>query len=358
MAHIYDHGGNIFSVARQRGFSATESIDFSASINPLGLSANVKNAISTAIDSLIHYPDNSCGELKQTLAEIHGLTAEHFSIANGSTETIYNLPAMIRGKKALIVSPAFSEYAYALQQHHWEVRHFILSADNDFDLDLNQLEAALEEGYDALYICNPGNPSGKLFPPETITEIYRLCGEFGTFMVLDEAFIDFCPESSAAEEILKGEHGIVLRSMTKFYGFPGLRLGYALAVPSLISRLSAMGGPWSVNTLAQAAGLAALRDKEYAASTLTYMEAERKRMFSLLSGIEQITPYPSRANFLLSKLNNAMTASELKEQLMQSRILIRDCSTFTGLSSQFFRVAIKTTAENDKLIHCLKETFA
>jgi threonine-phosphate decarboxylase len=164
MAHIYDHGGNIFSVARQRGFSATESIDFSASINPLGLSENVKSAISTAIDSLIHYPDNSCGELKQTLAEIHGLTAEHFSIANGSTETIYNLPAMIRGKKALIVSPAFSEYAYALQQHHWEVRHFILSADNDFDLDLNQLEAALEEGYDALYICNPGNPSGKLFP--------------------------------------------------------------------------------------------------------------------------------------------------------------------------------------------------
>lgn len=355
MSHSYEHGGNLISMARQRGFSPADSIDFSASINPLGISPLVREAITGALDTLVHYPDNDCGELKQTLSRIHGVPADYFAIANGSTEIIYNLPALLPGKSALIISPSFSEYAYALLQHHYEVRHLILSPDNGFALDMEALAIALEEDYDALYLCNPGNPSATLYPREVVEQIYALCRDADTFLVLDEAFMDFCEEASAKESIIASDHGIVLRSMTKFYGFPGLRLGYAMAAPPLIERLTSMGGPWSVNTLAQVAGVAALNDEEYARRSIEYVAGLREGFSQALSGFPQLTVYPSSANFLLVQLDSSMTSTELKERLVEKQILIRDCSSFTGLSNRFFRVAVRTEGENARLLECLGE---
>jgi threonine-phosphate decarboxylase len=358
MSHSYEHGGNLFSLARQRGFSPADSIDFSASINPLGISPRVREAITQALDSLVHYPDNDCGELKQTLSRVHGVPPEYFSIANGSTETIYNLPSLLPGKSALIVSPSFSEYAYALLQHHCEVRHLILSPRDNFSLDLGTLATALAEDYDALYLCNPGNPSGTLYPREQVEQVYALCRKTDTFLVLDEAFMDFCEQASAKEIIIASDHGIVLRSMTKFYGIPGLRLGYAMAAPSLIERLTSMGGPWSVNTLAQVAGVAALNDGEYARRSVEYVTGLRQALSRALSGFPQLTVYPSSANFLLVELDATITSSELKERLVEKQILIRDCSSFAGLSNRFFRVAVRTEAENARLLECLGEILA
>lgn len=355
MSLTYEHGGNIFSMARQRGFSPTESIDFSASINPLGISPRVKEAIVAALDSLVHYPDNGCEELVQALAEVHGVPAEYIAVANGSTEIIYNLPQMLPGKSALVISPSFSEYAYALHQHHCEVRHLILSPRDNFALDPDVLRKALDEDYDALYLCNPGNPSGMLYPRQVIEQVYDHCRETGTFLVLDEAFMDFCEEASAKQVIAASDHGIVLRSMTKFYGIPGLRLGYAIAAPPLIERLTSMGGPWSVNTLAQVAGVTALRDHEYVKRSIEYIARLRDELRRGLSRFPQLSVYPSSANFLLVEIRSSITSTELKERLMERMILIRDCSSFTGLSNRFFRVAVRTEEENSRLLECLRE---
>src|ERR1039457_3926696 len=213
MSPTCDHGGNIFAVARQLGFSPADTMDFSASINPLGVSEKVRQAIIGALDSLIHYPDNSCSTLKQVLADFHGLTPAHFAVANGSTEIIYTLPALMSGTRALIISPAFSEYGYALQQHKWEVDHFVLSPQDNFSLDLNSLRIRLDKGYDALYLCNPGNPSGILYPRRVIEQVYELCRAKGIFLVLDEAFMDFCENASAKQSIIATDQGVVLRSM-------------------------------------------------------------------------------------------------------------------------------------------------
>jgi threonine-phosphate decarboxylase len=355
MSHTYEHGGNIISMARQHGFSPTDSIDFSASINPLGLSPKVREAIIGALDSLVHYPDNDCGELKQALAGFHGVPPEYIAIANGSTEIIYNLPALLPGKSVLIISPSFSEYSHALLQHRCEVRHMILSPNDNFSLDLERLSRVLDEYYDALYLCNPGNPSGMLYPRQVIEQVYDLCRATGTFLVLDEAFMDFCEKASAKDMIITSDHGIVLRSMTKFYGIPGLRLGYAMAAPALIERLTSMGGPWSVNTLAQTAGVAALADEEYSKRSIEYIAGLREDFSRSLSGFPQLTVYPSNANFLLVEINSGITSTELKQRLMEKMILIRDCSTFTGLSNRFFRVAVRTESENARLLECLRE---
>jgi len=354
LPHTYDHGGNIFDIARQLGSELSDMIDFSASINPLGLSLMVRKAVICALDSLVHYPDNTHRELKQALATYHGLSPANIAVANGSTEIIYHLPAMLPGKRALIISPSFNEYVRSLLQRHWEARHFILTPESNFSIDLAALEQALAGGYDALYLCNPGNPNGTLYTSRTIEQIYRLCIASGTFLVLDEAFMDFCEDSSAKHFIVKGDNGIVLRSMTKFFGIPGLRLGYALSSSTLAERLDDMGGPWSVNTLAQAAGVAALKDSEHNLRTIDYIRRERRDFHDRLSEIRQLRVYPSSANFLLAEITGNMSAGELRDRLMHQRLLIRDCTNFMGLTPQFFRIAVRTSEENERLVEALK----
>jgi threonine-phosphate decarboxylase len=354
MSHTYDHGGNVFDVARQLGIAPGDIADFSASINPLGLSAMVKKAIICSMESLVHYPDSSHRELKQELADYHVVSPANIVIANGSTELIYNLPAMLHGKRALIVSPSFSEYVRALGQQHWEAKHFILKHENNFALDLEALKHTLAEGYDALYLCNPANPGGTLYPLRIIEQVYSLCIESGTFLVLDEAFMDFCEEASAKRFMVKGDNGIVLRSMTKFFGIPGLRLGYAIASSTLVEHLDAMGGPWSVNTLALAAGVAALRDSEHNHQTLEYIRLERRKLFEKLSEFKQLKAFPSSVNYLLLQVVNGMSSWEIRDKLMLQRILVRDCASFMGLSSQFIRVAVRTAEENERLVSGLK----
>lgn len=353
MSSNYDHGGNVFAVARQLGVSPGAMVDFSASINPLGLSPLAKEAIVGALDSLVHYPDNSRRELKQALAGHHGVSPSSIAVANGSTEIIYHLPAMLSGQRALVVSPAFSEYGHALDRYHWETQHFILSPANDFALDLEALERALADRYDALYLCNPGNPTGRLYPLHVIEGVIGLCKASGTFLVLDEAFMDFCEDASAKHLVVEGGNGAILRSMTKFFGIPGLRLGYAIASGNLADRLEAIGGPWSVNTMALVAGEAALQDKEYCRQTIKFVRQERRNLFERLSRFPMLRPYPSEANFLLVEITGGLTASGLRERLMHQGMIIRDCSNFMGLSANFFRIAVRTREENERLMASL-----
>ncbi len=353
MSHSYDHGGNIFTVARTLGVTPDQILDFSASINPLGMSPMARKALICSLDTLVHYPDTSHTELKQALATFHALAPAHFALANGSTELIYNLPAMLPGNKALIVSPSFSEYVRALGQHRWETRHFILSPESNFSIDTDKLERALGGGVDALFICNPGNPNGTLYPERVIEKIYSLCLAAGTFMILDEAFMDFCEEASAKRMIVHSDNAIVLRSMTKFFGIPGLRLGYAICNATLAERLDSMGGPWSVNSLALASGTAALQDIEHNQESLEFVRQERRTLFERLSQFSQLTLYPSSTNYLLVEIKGGMTSRELKERLLPYRILIRDCASFMGLSDRFFRIAVRTGDENNRLLECL-----
>ncbi len=353
MSSNYDHGGNVFTVARNLGLSPDEITDFSASINPFGLSPLVREAITNAMDSLVHYPDSSHFNLKQALAQYHGISPDKFAIANGSTEFIYHLPALLPGKCALIVSPSFSEYEHALSQHQWEVHHFILSPENNFALRMGVLEQTLAEGFDVLYLCNPGNPSGCLYPLALIEQVYGLCMASGTFLVLDEAFMDFCEEGSAKQFIAGRDNAVILRSMTKFFGIPGLRLGYAIGDKILIERLDAMGGPWRVNTLALAAGVAALQDIDHNRQTGKFIVQERLALSEQLSRFPMFKVYPSSANYLLVEITNGLTAMELKQSLLHMGILIRDCSSFKGLSPHFFRIAVRTKNENAQLLERL-----
>jgi threonine-phosphate decarboxylase len=337
------------------GVPPSALMDFSASINPLGLSALVRDAIDRALDSLVHYPDAGHQEFKEALAHYHGLPAAQFVVANGSTELIYQLPSVLSGKRALIAAPSFSEYERALKRQQWDSHHFPLSPGDGFSLDLARLEANLAKGYDAFYLCNPGNPSGTLYPPHLVEQVCELCRAAKTFLVLDEAFMDFCEEASAKHSVIEGGNALILRSMTKFFGIPGLRLGYAMANEPLCGRLDALGVPWNVNTLALAAGTASLQDQEHNQRTILFIDKERRFLSEQLAGFPQLRIYPSSANFLLVEIVGRMTARELAERLLPELVIIRDCATFYGLTPHFFRIAVRTRAENERLVSCLEK---
>ena len=354
MSRIYDHGGNIFTVARSLGVAPEQLTDFSASINPLGISPAVREAIIGSLDRLVHYPDSSHDRLKQALAAYHRLSPDNFTIGNGSTELIYHIPLLVTAGTALLISPSFSEYARSLTLHGWQTERMVLEPTQGFTIDLEALERRLSSGVELLILCNPGSPSGKLHPAEVIGRIVELGRTAGTFLLLDEAFMDFT-ELASAKHLLEGnDRAIILRSMTKFFGIPGLRLGYAIANAPLAERLDLPGGPWRVNTLALEAGVAALEDLQHNRQTLAFVEREREQLFSGLSRIPWLRPYPSTTNYLLVEITGGMTARQLKEQLLTQLILIRDCSNFEGLSDYFFRVAVRKNGENQRLLDCLE----
>ena len=348
------HGGNVFAVARQLGVAPAEVLDFSASINPLGPPPGVAEAVAAAFARVVHYPDDGAPELRAALAGYHGCRPDEVCVANGSTELIWALPRAVGGRRALVVAPPFGEYAQALVQAGWQVDYLLTTAAEGFTLPLDQLAERLAAGYDLLLLGNPGNPTGALVPPATVAEVTRLCRQRSTFLALDEAFMDFCEESSAKGIVLNAERGMILRSLTKFFALPGLRLGYALGPTAVIARLAAQVPPWSVGTLAQAAGLAALADPAYRERTRQLIAEERCWLALQLAELPALQVYPAAANYLLVEMTTGLPAAVLRDRLLAERILIRECSTFVGLDNRFFRVAVRSRADNDRLVAALQ----
>jgi threonine-phosphate decarboxylase len=354
MSLSHEHGGNVFAIARSLGIAPEELVDFSASINPLGMAPGVREALAGSVDRLLHYPDKHAAELKERLAAYHGVSPAEIAVGNGSTELIHLMPRLISGKKGLIVAPAFAEYALALERASWEIDYFNLDQQDDFSLSLPRLAAKLGEGYDLLFVCNPGNPTGALLPRQDIEAIVGLCRDHGVFLVLDEAFVDFCEEESAKQLIRRSPQAVLLRSMTKFFAIPGLRLGYAIGAEETMERIAALQDPWSVNTAAQLAGIASVNDADYCLRTRNYVAEERERLAAGIAALHSFRIYPSRANYLLVEIRSGLTAPEVRAALLKQRLLIRDCSNFQGLNQRFFRVAVKLKEENARLLEQLR----
>lgn len=355
MSNSHEHGGNVFAVARSLGISSEGIIDFSASINPLGMAPGVRQALADCVERLLHYPDKGAAELRECLAAYHGVSAAQVAVANGSTELIHLLPRMVGGGRGLIVAPAFAEYACALEKSGWQIDYLILDQEDGFSLSLPNLAKKLAGRYDMLFVCNPGNPTGALIPKSDIATLLELTRENGTFLVLDEAFIDFCEGESAKDLVGSYPRAVLLRSMTKFFAIPGLRLGYAIGAPETIGAIASLQDPWSVNTAAQVAGIASLGDAAYCERTRRYVSGERERLAAALAGLPGLRVFPSRANYLLVRLGNGTSAAQLRARLLERGVLIRDCGNFEGLDGGFFRVAVRLRGENDRLLELLGE---
>jgi threonine-phosphate decarboxylase len=344
------HGGDVYHLARTLGLELRELLDFSANINPLGFPPGIPEAIREALPEIVHYPDRRCLELTRDLAAYHDLSPGEILVGNGSTELIYLAARVLKPKKALIVAPAFSEYEHALQAAGVPVDFQITVEAQNFTL-----AAPLDPGdADLVFLAQPASPSGVLPAPDLLLEVAARLDEAGVFLLLDEAFVDFVEEASLKTRLAQFPGLLILRSFTKFFAIPGMRLGYLLAAPELIRRLAAVQEPWSVNTLAQAMGRACLKDVDYMARSRELVREERERLFQGLAALSGLQPFPGTVNYLLAKLNRPeFTAPSLQRALLTQKIVIRDASNFRGLDERFFRVAVRSREENLRLLDAL-----
>jgi len=349
------HGGNIWEAKRLSKRPLSRILDFSASINPLGPPAAAVKAITGGIRLVPPYPDPKNSNLRKAISESLGIPAGNILPANGSTELIYLIPRLFTSGKALIIEPAFSEYANALAISGFRAEGFVLSEEDGFRIDLARLDKRLSKGYSILFMANPANPTGVLYGEDEALEIIRLCRKHGATPVIDEAFIDFSGGSIMAQAARSG--AIVLRSMTKYYALAGLRLGYAVADKEIIDGLSRLVPPWSVNTLASLSGVAALADKAYIERTAEWLSVERDYLLKGLSSIEGLEPLPSSANYITVKIAGRMGAAGLGARLFGKGILIRDLSAFSGLGPRFFRVAVLKRKSNRRLLNSLRDVL-
>ncbi|MEE9613764.1 MAG: threonine-phosphate decarboxylase CobD, partial [Thermodesulfobacteriota bacterium] len=318
------HGGDIWAAARRAGKSPEEIIDFSASISPLGLSPRAAGAVREALALSGAYPDPDVRELRHALADHHGISPEELLPANGSTELIYLVPSVFRPKKALIVEPAFSEYRYALELGGVSVDEFQCREEDSFLPDIEGLFKRLEGRYDLLYIGNPANPTGALMEKELLLKVVDECGKHGTVVIVDEAFADFSEEDSVKASVGEFENLVVLRSMTKFFSMAGLRLGYLVAPPAVVERFRSFLPPWSVNTLAQAAGVATLGDTEHMEEIKRWFASEREYMPGRLGKFAELEVFPSAANFFMIKSSwDGVAGGHVKDALGERGILVR-----------------------------------
>jgi threonine-phosphate decarboxylase len=353
---IRDHGGNVGEIARRYGIDEDMILDFSASINPLGYSQVLKEAIIKNFDSVLNYPDMDSVDLVSGLSRYHDVDEKYIMVGNGSTEFMYSIPLTFKPGKALIVTPAFSEYEKGLKAVGADVTYFQTDENRKFSIDISSLCSRLGEGFDILYLCNPANPTGVLIPKNELVTLIIHAQEAGVLSIVDEAFIDFVEDESIKKEIFEFSHLIVLRSMTKFFGVPGLRIGYVMAAPLRIAKMKDKRIPWTVNALVQKAAVKALADSHYIMETRDFVSHERDVLRHALNGIPGLQAFESAANFLFISIDRSvgLTSTELRNRLEPEGILIRDCSNFMGLDDRYFRVAVKRHDQNMVLIEKLK----
>jgi len=350
------HGGNVYKAARERKVSVDRIIDFSASINPLGFPATGRRAIRSALKQIVHYPDPDCWKLRQELAQQCGVDPEMILVGNGSTELIHLLPRVLAIKSALIIGPTFEEYARALMNAGSSVQYVHARREEGFRPPLKEILRQLSaerSKCDALYLCNPNNPTGQVMGRKAVRQLAEAVDQQQGWLIVDEAFIDYSQTQSVVTMPSDHPRMMVLRSLTKFYAMPGLRIGYLVAASKVVDRLKDRQPPWSVNSLVQEVSCAVLQDHAYATQSRTFMENERSRFVRRLRSLPGLRVYLSAANFVLIELPASISVGEVTDQLASKRLLVRDCSWLPGMNLQMIRVAVRTAKENRRLIAAL-----
>ena len=336
----FEHGGQIYNADGTTG----DFLDFSANINPLGISEKIRAAIIENLDGVKNYPDPAATELKAAISQRYKVSAENLVLLNGAAEFFYLYLNFTRPRKVLIPVPSFSEYERAARTVNAEIIYFHSRAEENFQLDFAQIS---NFDADLIILGRPQNPTGCLI---SLDEIKKLSAAAN--VLIDESFIDFLEIESARN--LVSEKMSVVQSLTKIFAIPGLRLGFAVVEKKTAAKLNAAKDVWNVNFLAQKAGVAALSDEKFLSDTRNWLKAEKKFFVERLKKIQGLQVFEPTANFVLLKFETPEIAEFVLKTLRHKKILLRDCANFAGLDGRFVRSAIRSRAENLILLDALE----
>lgn len=344
-----NHGGDLLSY---KHYYEGELTDYSSNINPLGFPKGLTQIMVDSFKELEAYPDIKYRKLKESVAAYLNCDEENTVLGNGAVEVIDNFTFL--ADRVLICVPSFSEYEERAIVHGKQVVR--VSYNEDFTLDTKSLEDIMRDG-DMLILGNPNNPTGLRIDKSQLIDIYNIVKEKRAFLLLDEAFFEFCPKDYDSIEIFKDydfKYVGIIRAATKFFALPGIRLGYGCTSVDMVKKIQGIQLPWSINSVAEAAGRYIFSDEEYIKESKIYIDEERRHLFEKLSDIRGIKAYPTQTNYMLIKLLNH-EEQYVFEYFLNRGIIIRKCTSFKVLGKDHIRVAIKDRANNQRLIEIFKE---
>lgn len=358
MLERFGHGGDLWTAQELYGIDADRFLDFSANMNPFGPPRCVAEVLRNYADRIGHYPDPAVRGLRRKLASYHDVDECNVLVGNGAAELIDLVVRSLKPAFTVLTAPCFNEYGDAARKSGSQIRILALEPDNRFKLMpstvltlLKQLREEGATGEETLwFLGSPNNPTGQLIDPDLI----RLLLREGQTVAVDEAFMDFVPDAerwSLLHEAANSSRLIVIRSMTKFYAIPGIRLGYLAAGASLVQSMGQLQIPWSVNSLAQLIGEAVLDETDYHDKTIQWLQAERPWFEQQLSSLG-LTVHEGEVNYILFEIPERFgwSSKQLQQALGARGILIRDASGYEGLNGAYCRIAVRFRKDHVRLI--------
>ncbi|WP_409303338.1 threonine-phosphate decarboxylase CobD [Peribacillus sp. SCS-155] len=347
-----NHGANPRYLYDSMNLCMPDNIfDFSANINPLGPPSRLLEMWKDSFQLVMHYPDTYAKTLIQAISRAEGLPHECIIAGNGAAELITLVARLLAGKKVVIIAPCFSEYEQACKASGCDISIYTLE-ERLWKLDPASMIPVIEQA-DAIFICTPNNPTGLSFEQDAMEHLIKICHTSNCLLVVDEAFYDFASDCiTYASYIKEYENLIILRSLTKMYAIPGLRLGFLLAAPEMVVSIRAIQPHWSVNNLALLAGEICLADEEHTVHTRSYIAGERARLFAFFKALG-LEVSPSTVNFYLLKAAEPDGSIQVLSFLLKRGIVPRHTFNFHGLDGRWLRFAIKEQRENDRLMEVL-----
>lgn len=353
--HPFGHGGDICTAVAAAEISTTGLLDFSANINPLGLPPGLLSHLGDRLPEIIGYPDPACRKLIEAIVNRYNPCGTVLP-GNGAGELIYLLMRAVPPGPVLVMAPTFTLYEKAALAAGRRVIKHTLQYGRGFQPDVSAYCREILTAKPVFtFLCNPNNPTGTILSRSDVLAVAEACAQAGSYLAVDEAFLEFCPNWQERTMLQQSaEHIFVLCSLTKIYAMPGLRLGFITGPRQILSLMGTLRDPWSVNVLAQHAGEYVLQNREFArvsAATVTGLASE---MAGQLQQNPDLLVYPPAANYIFIE-SKRLTSVELQWRLLQARIVIRDCSNYSGLDQRFVRVAVRTEIENNALVSALQK---
>lgn len=349
------HGADINSAAELYGLEADKIIDFSSNINPF-IVESMDKIVAAGVENLQKYPDIKYRRLRKNIADYLRVEDSYIIPGNGATEIIYLLMRNLSGRLA-IINPTFSEYRKGAEIAGLSVVDFVMDWKKDFKLDLDEIYKGKDE-FDSIFICNPNNPDGSV---REIKKLLEFAEKEGKLLIVDETFIEFADsekDRSLVNMVEKSKNLFIIRAVTKFFGIPGIRLGYGISSNrELLQKMYDEKEPWTINSFADSASDFIFKEEEYIRKSKEYFSEERVCMINEINKIDGIKAFNSDANFILVRFENRNVLDVKENLLKRAGLLIRDASNFIGLDSSFARVAIKNHEQNTVLVDALRSVL-
>lgn len=357
------HGSDLEKIEEIYHIKKEDITSFSANVNPLGISLLMKEVLAKNLDIITTYPDRDYTNLRKAIGTYVHAPYESIMVGNGATELISLFIQLHHPKKALLLAPTYSEYEREIHLAGGECHYHFLEESDQFALHLNNLKEQLTNNFDLFIVCNPNNPTSTALTTPILSDLFTFCKEHHIFVIIDETYVEFAPDFNTITSVpltKQFDNIVVLRGVSKFFAAPGLRLGYSICGnQTLLEQMKKEKNPWTINSLAALAGEAMFSDTEYIKATKELISTERDLACQRLEAIPNVRYFKPNGNFILCKiLREDLTAFDLFEQCIKKGLMIRDCSTFEGLSESYFRFCLMSPAKNKELLDTIETVLA